>query len=384
MLYFIVEIAVECNRGLKFGKMQETEALNKSGRCPERFQLSREKSGIYWRQSKFQIGAIDWIMRLAILDDYQKAALALADWDGLRPGVEIQTFHETLASEDAVAEALADFEIVVAMRERTAFRRALLERLTKLRLLVTTGMVNASIDLKAAAERGIVVCGTDSLRHPTAELTWGLILSLARNIPREDAGMRRGGWQKTVGIGLHGKVLGILGLGKLGSQVADYGKAFQMEVIAWSENLTAERANSMGVRRVDKQELFLRADFLTIHTVLSKRTRGLVGPDDLSAMKPAAYLINTSRGPIVDERALVAALEGHKIAGAALDVYDQEPLPVDHPLRRLENVVLTPHLGYVTAENYRVFYSDAVENVRAFLAGNPIRVLEPSRSRNIA
>jgi phosphoglycerate dehydrogenase-like enzyme len=190
--------------------------------------------------------------------------------------------------------------------------------------------------------------------------------------------MRRGGWQKTVGIGLHGKVLGILGLGKLGSQVAVYGKAFQMEVIAWSENLTVERANSMGVRRVDKQELFLRADFLTVHTVLSKRTRGLVGPDDLAAMKPAAYLINTSRGPIVDERALVAALEGHKIAGAALDVYDQEPLPVDHPLRRLENVVLTPHLGYVTAENYRVFYSDAVENVRAFLAGNPIRVLEPA------
>ena len=318
------------------------------------------------------------MMRLAILDDYQRAALAMADWDSLRPAIEVQAFHEILASEDAVAERLRDFEILVAMRERTAFRRSLLERLPKLKLLVTTGMVNASIDLKAAVERGIVVCGTDSLRHPTAELTWGLILSLARSIPREDASMRRGGWQKTVGIGLHGKVLGILGLGKLGSQVAAYGKAFQMEVIAWSENLTVERANSMGVRRVDKQELFLRADFLTVHTVLSKRTRGLVGPDDLAAMKPAAYLINTSRGPIVDERALVAALEGHKIAGAALDVYDQEPLPVDHPLRRLENVVLTPHLGYVTAENYRVFYSDAVENVRAFLAGNPIRVLEPA------
>jgi len=378
MLYFAMEITVDSDCSLKFGKMQATEALNESERGSKRFQSSREKSGIYWRQSKFQIGAFDTDMRLAILDDYQKAALALADWDGLRPGVEIQTFHETLASEDAVAEALAEFEIVVAMRERTAFRRTLLERLTKLRLLVTTGMVNASIDLKAAVERGIVVCGTDSLRHPTAELTWGLILALARSIPREDAGMRRGGWQKTVGIGLHGKVLGILGLGKLGSQVAAYGKAFQMEVIAWSENLTVERANSMGVRRVDKQELFLRADFLTVHTVLSKRTRGLVGPDDLAAMKPAAYLINTSRGPIVDERALVAALEGHKIAGAALDVYDQEPLPVDHPLRRLENVVLTPHLGYVTAENYRVFYSDAVENVHAFLAGNPIRVLEPA------
>jgi phosphoglycerate dehydrogenase-like enzyme len=317
-------------------------------------------------------------MRLAILDDYQQAALALADWEGLRPGVEIQTFHDAFASEDVVAEALRAFEIVVVMRERTAFRRTLLERLPKLQLLVTTGMVNASIDLKAAAERGVLVCGTDSLRHPTAELTWGLLLALARSIPREDAGMRRGRWQTTIGIGLHGKVLGILGLGKLGSQVAAYGKAFQMEVIAWSENLTVERANSLAVRRVDKQELFCRADFLTIHTILSKRTRGLVGSSDLRLMKPTAYLINTSRGPIVDEGALVVALEGHKIAGAALDVYDQEPLPADHPLRQLENAVLTPHLGYVTDENYRVFYGDAVENVRAFLAGNPIRVLKPA------
>src|ERR1700674_752691 len=265
------------------------------------------------------------MMRLAILDDYQNVALTMADWDGLRPGVEIQAFHDTLANEDAVAERLRDFEIIVAMRERTAFRRTLLERLTKLKLLVTTGMLNASIDLKAAAERGIVVSGTSVLRHPTAELTWGLILALARSILREDAGMRKGGWQTTIGIGLHGKVLGILGLGRLGSQVAAYGKAFQMEVIAWSENLTVERANSLGVQRVEKQELFRRADFLTIHTILSKRTRGLVGPDDLAAMKPTAYLINTSRGPIVHERALISALEGHKIAGAALEVSDQEP-----------------------------------------------------------
>ena len=317
-------------------------------------------------------------MRLAILDDYQNVALTMADWDGLRPGVEIQSFHDTLASEDAVAERLRDFEIVVAMRERTAFRRTLIERLPKLKLLVTTGMLNASIDLKAAEERRIVVSGTSVLRHPTAELTWGLILALARGITREDAGMRRGGWQTTVGIGLHGKVLGILGLGRLGSLVAAYGTTFQMEVIAWSKNLTIEHANSLGVQRVEKQELFRRADFLTIHTALSKRARGLVGPDDLAAMKPTAYLINTSRGPIVHERALISALEGHKIAGAALDVFDQEPLPADHPLRRLENVVLTPHLGYVTAENYRVFYGDAVENVRAFLAGNPIRVLTPA------
>ena len=317
------------------------------------------------------------MMQLAILDDYQRVALAMADWDSLRPAIEIQAFHEILASEDAVAERLRDFEILVAMRERTAFRRSLLERLPKLKLLVTTGMVNASIDLKAAAERGIVVCGTSALRHPTAELTLGLILVLARSITREDAAMRKGGWQTTIGIGLHGKVLGILGLGRLGSQVAALGKAFQMEVIAWSENLTAERANSLGVQRVDKRELFRTADFLTIHMILSKRTRGLVGPDDLAAMKPSSYLINTSRGPIVDERALISTLEGRRIAGAALDVYDQEPLPTDHPLRRLENVVLTPHLGYVTAENYRVFYGDAVENVRAFLAGNPIRVLTP-------
>jgi phosphoglycerate dehydrogenase-like enzyme len=314
-------------------------------------------------------------MRLAILDDYQNVALSMADWDGLRPSLEIQTFHDTLKSEDAAAERLRDFEIVVAMRERTPFRRSLIERLPKLKLLVTTGMVNASIDKKAAAERGIIVSGTTSLRHPTAELTWGLMLALARNITREDASMRKGAWQTTVGISLHGKVLGILGLGKLGSQVAVFGKAFMMDVIAWSENLTIAHADSLGVQCVEKQELFRRADFLTIHTVLSKRTRGLVGPDELAAMKSTSYLINTSRGPIVEERALIAALETGKIAGAALDVYDQEPLPEDHALRRLENVILTPHLGYVTDENYRAFYGEAAENVRAFLAGNPIRVL---------
>jgi phosphoglycerate dehydrogenase-like enzyme len=317
-------------------------------------------------------------MRLAILDDYQNVALTMADWDGLRPSLQIEIFHDTLETEDAVAERLRDFEIVVAMRERTAFRRSLLERLPKLKLLVTTGMVNASIDKKAAAERGIIVSGTTSLRHPTAELTWGLMLALARNITREDAAMRKGAWQTTLGVGLHGKVLGILGLGKLGGQVAVFGKAFMMDVIAWSENLTVEHADSLGVQRVEKQELFGRADFPTIHTVLSKRTRGIVGPEELAAMKSTAYLINTSRGPIVEECALIAALETGKIAGAALDVYDQEPLPADHALRRLGNVILTPHLGYVTEENYRVFYSEAAENVRAFLAGKPIRVLTPA------
>jgi phosphoglycerate dehydrogenase-like enzyme len=315
--------------------------------------------------------------RLAILDDYQNVALGMADWQSLGPEVSLQTFDVAFANEEEAAERLRDFDIIVAMRERTAFLRTLLDRLPQLRLLITTGMRNASIDVKAASEKGVVVAGTRALPQETAELTWGLILSLARNIPYEDAGMHSGKWQRTVGVGLHGKVLGILGLGRLGTQVATVGKAFQMEVIAWSENLTAERATSHGVQRVDKTELFRRSDFLTIHTTLSDRTRGLVGAAELAAMKPAAYLINTSRGPIVDESALLGALRNRAIAGAALDVYDREPLPAEHPLRRVDNVVLTPHLGYVTVENYRVFYGDAVEDVRAYLAGTPIRVIMP-------
>ena len=314
-------------------------------------------------------------MRLAILDDYQRTACAMADWDSLRPAVILQAFHDTLANEDAVFERLRDFEIVVAMRERTRFPRSLLERLSKLQLLITTGMRNASIDVKAAIERGIVVSGTGMLPYPTMELCWGLILALARNIVREDAGIRKGDWQTTLGTGLSGKVLGVVGLGNLGSQVARIGKAFHMDVIAWSPNLTTERASALGVHRVEKDELFRRADFVTIHLVLAPRTRGLVGPGELAAMKPTSYLVNTSRGPIVDESALIAALENRRIAGAALDVYNHEPLPTNHALRRLENVVLTPHLGYVTAENYREAYGQAVENVRSFLAGSPIRVL---------
>ena len=314
-------------------------------------------------------------MRLAILDDYQRTACAMADWDSLRPTVLLQAFHDTLANEDAVFERLRDFEIVVAMRERTRFPRSLLERLSKLQLLITTGMRNASIDVKAAIERGIVVSGTGMLPYPTMELCWGLILALARNIVREDAGIRKGDWQTTLGTGLSGKVLGVVGLGNLGSQVARIGKAFHMDVIAWSPNLTTERASALGVHRVEKDELFRRADFVTIHLVLAPRTRGLVGPGELAAMKPTSYLVNTSRGPIVDESALIAALENRRIAGAALDVYNHEPLPTNHALRRLENVVLTPHLGYVTAENYREAYGQAVENVRSFLAGSPIRVL---------
>ncbi len=317
-------------------------------------------------------------MRLAILDDYQNVALSAADWGSLAPGVSVDSFHDTLPEEDAVGARLLDFDIVVAMRERTPFRRTLLERLPKLKLLVTTGMRNASIDVIAATERGIVVAGTSMLASPTMELTWGLILALARNIPQEDRGMHAGRWQTTVGAGLQGKTLAILGLGRLGSEVARIGRAFQMEVIAWSPNLTADRANSAGISRVEKQDLFRRADFLTVHMVLSARSKGLVGRDDLASMKPSAYLINTSRGPLVDESALISALQNRTIAGAALDVYDREPLPEDHPLRRLDNVVLTPHLGYVTIENYREAYSQAVEDVRAFLTGAPIRVIRPA------
>ena len=312
--------------------------------------------------------------RVAILDDYQDVALAVADWRSLGPEVVVHAFHERLSG-DALVKRLADFEVIVAMRERTQLPRSVLERLPKLKLLVTTGMRNVAIDVKAAAELGIVVSGTGLLTPPTAELTWGLILALARHIPEEAQQMRSGGWQTTLGVGLNGKVLGVLGLGKLGSEVARVGRAFQMGVIAWSQNLTAEHASSMGARRVEKDELFRRADFVTVHLILSKRTRGLVTARELALMKPEAYLINTSRGPIIEERALIEVLKNRKIAGAALDVFDEEPLPDEHPLRKLDNVVLTPHLGYVTVENYRLAYGDAVEDIRAFLAGHPIRTI---------
>ena len=314
-------------------------------------------------------------MRLAILDDYQAVALSMADWRSLGPTVEIDVVKEPLRGIEAAAARLADHEILIAMRERTPFPRALLERLPKLKLLVTTGHRNASIDVKAAADRGILVCGTGMLPHPTAELTLGLILSLARHIPFEHQGMREGAWQRTVGIGLHGRKLGVVGLGKLGTEVARLCQAFRMEVIAWSPNLTRERATQAGVEMVDKQTLFASADIVTVHMVLSERSRGIVDAASIGAMKKSAYLVNTSRGPLVDTQALISALVGHRIAGAAIDVYDEEPLPADHPLRKLDNVVLTPHLGYVTRENYRFAYGEALEDVKAWLAGNPIRVL---------
>jgi phosphoglycerate dehydrogenase-like enzyme len=314
---------------------------------------------------------------VAVLDDYQGVALGMADWASLGGGVRVQAFRDHLTGERALIDRLEPFEVIVAMRERTPFSKSLLDRLPRLRLLVTTGMRNASIDVGAATELGLTVCGTEGLGYPTAELTWGLILAWARRIPHEDRATRQGGWQTSVGVCLGGKVLGVIGLGRLGSQVAAIGRAFGMSVVGWSQNLTAERAAACGATLTAKHDLLAQSDVVTIHLQLSERTRGLIGAKELGSMKAGALLVNTSRGPIVDERALIAALEQRTIAGAALDVFDEEPLPPDHPFRRLENTVITPHLGYVTLEGYQVFYRDAVEDVRAFLNGNPVRVLNP-------
>lgn len=318
------------------------------------------------------------IVRVAVLDDYQGVALEMADWSTLPRGTQVQVFRDHLVGTDAVAERLKDFEIVVIMRERTPFGRALLERLPKLQLLATTGMNNASIDLDAATDLSILVCGTGGSGYSTAELAWGLILALLRHIPREDAAIRQGHWQTTIGVTLHDKVLGVMGLGRLGSRVATIGIAFGMSVIAWSQNLTAERAAQFGATLVTKDELFARSDILSIHLRLSDRTRGLVGTREFSLMKSTAYLINTSRGPIVDEAALIQALQNSVIAGAGLDVFDQEPLSSDHPFKHLDNIVMTPHLGYVTKEGYQVFYEDNVEDITAYLLDKPVRVLNPS------
>ena len=312
------------------------------------------------------------MFRVAVLDDYQQVALKLADWKSLEPEGEVQAFADNLVDVPRLAGRLHTFDAAVLMRERTPFPRALIERLPNLRLIVTSGMRNASIDVAAATEKGVLVAGTEMLGYPTAELTWGLIIGLLRHIPFEFGAMRKGAWQTTLGSGLNGKTLGILGLGKLGAQVAAVGKAFGMSVIAWSQNLTAERAAAAGAKLVSKEALLAEADVITIHLVLSDRTRGLVGAAELARMKPTAYLVNTSRGPIVDGKALLETLRARRIAGAALDVYDQEPLPADHPLRQLDNVLLTPHLGYVLEENYRLLYPQVVECIRAFMAGKPV------------
>ncbi len=313
--------------------------------------------------------------RIAVLDDYQSVAAEFCDWTQVPGAVQVVEFHDSLADEKALAARLEPFDVVVAMRERTQFPRSLLALLPNLKLLVTTGMRNAAIDVAAAAELGITVCGTGADATATVELTWGLILAAVRNIPREDAALRAGRWQHTLGGDLAGARLGVLGLGRLGSRVARIGQAFDMDVVAWSQHLTEERAAEVGVRRVTRDELFATADVVTVHLLLSRRTRGLVGADDLARMKPTAVLVNTSRGPIVEEQALLDALHAGRISGAGLDVYDQEPLPREHPLRTAPRTVLTPHLGYVTRGSYEIFYREAVEDVAAFVGGEPVRVL---------
>lgn len=313
--------------------------------------------------------------RVALLDDYQGVALDMAHWAGLGARVAVEAFRDHVRDEDALVRRLVPFDAVVAMRERTPFPERVLARLPRLRLLVTTGMANASIDVEAATRLGIVVAGTEALAPPTVELTWALILAAVRRIPQEDSATRGGRWQTSLGAGLHGTTLGVVGLGRLGSQVAAIGRAFGMRLVAWSQNLSAARAGECGAERVAKESLLEQSDVVTIHLKLSTRTTGLIGADDLARMKRTAYLVNTSRGPIVDETALVAALRAGAIAGAALDVFDEEPLPPHHPFLSLENLVLTPHLGYVTRENYAIFYRDAVGDVAAFLRGAPERVL---------
>ena len=316
------------------------------------------------------------MMRVAILDDYQGAALHAADWQSLHPAAQIEAFPEHIADQDALARRLHTFECVVLMRERTAFPKSLIERLPNLRLIVTAGMRNAALDVDAATARGIQVSGTDMLGFPTAELAWGLVIALMRRIPQENAAIRTGRWQlPLLGNGLQGKTLGLVGLGRLGSQVAGYGKAFRMSVIAWSQNLTEEKAAEHGARRVSKEELFAASDVISIHVVLSPRSRGLVGGAELARMKPTAYLVNTSRGPIVDEAALVDCLRKQRIGGAALDVYDVEPIRKDHPFLAFDNVILTPHLGYATEEAYRGIYTQTVDAIRGFLDGKPIRAI---------
>ncbi|WP_413737023.1 D-2-hydroxyacid dehydrogenase family protein [Sodalis sp. RH21] len=314
-------------------------------------------------------------VRIAVIDDWQSVAQGAADWSALASVGTVDFLADYPAPTAQMVARLQPYTVICAMRERTPFDRALLSQLPQLKLLVTSGMRNAAIDLDAAAALGIQVCGTGGDGYAAPELTWALIMALARNVLDEANSLRGGGWQRTLGRGLHGQTLGILGLGKIGQKVAGYGQAFGMHTIAWSENLTAERAALSGVTYVSRQELFERSDILSIHLILSGRSRGLVDAASLAAMKPTALLVNTARGPIVDETALVAALRERRIAGAALDVFGQEPLPADHPLRTLDNVLATPHIGYVTQQSYALFFSQMIEDILAWHADRPVRVM---------
>jgi phosphoglycerate dehydrogenase-like enzyme len=313
-------------------------------------------------------------LKIGVLDDYQNVALSLADWSAL--GANIEVFTAPFLSADEVVQQLADFDVVVAMRERTPFPADVLSRLGNLKLLVSTGPANSAIDVKAARELGIVVCGTGYFSYPTAEFTWALILAVARNLPAQVQSMRDGGWQLGLGKSVRGQTLGLLGLGRVGQLVAAMANAFDMRVIAWSPNLTVEKAAEHGVIAVSKEQLFAEADVVSIHVVLNEHSRGLVGTAELTMMKPTAILVNTSRGPIVDESALMDALQRRVIASAAIDVYETEPLPADHPLRSVGNALLTPHIAYASQQLYEVFYGDAVEDIAAFIAGSPIRIME--------
>ena len=316
------------------------------------------------------------VVRCAILDDYQNVALKVADFSKVNGEVEFKTFNEHLGGSDKVIAALKGFQIVVAMRERTGFPKAVIDALPDLKLLITTGMRNASIDTEAAKARGITVCGTGSFGSPTSGIAIGLMLELTRHIGYENARLHAGAtWQSTIGPDLEGMTLGVLGLGKLGTRTANIAKAFGMKVIAWSQNLTPEKASEAGATYVSKDDLFRQSDFITIHVVLSPRSRGLVGTKEFGLMKPTAYIINTSRGPIIDEAALLAALRDKKIAGAGLDVFDIEPLPLDHPLRKMDNAVITPHLGYVSEQNYKNYFAGVAEDIRGFLDAKPVRVM---------
>jgi phosphoglycerate dehydrogenase-like enzyme len=314
-------------------------------------------------------------LRIAVLDDWQAVASQVVNWAPLQALGELVFVHDYPTATAVLIERLKDFDVICVMRERTVFDKALIDGLPRLKLLATGGMRNAALDLNAARERGVLVCGSDSYKHAAPELTWALLMALQRNLVAEANSLRSGGWQVGLGGDLYGKTLGILGLGSIGQKVAGYAKAFGMRVIAWSENLTEARASEAGVTWVSKQQLFEQADILTVHLVLSPRSQGLVDAQALGWMKPTALLINTSRGPIVDEQALIDALQHQRLAGAALDVFAQEPLPADHPLRSLPNLLATPHIGYVTQNNYRQFFEHMIEDVLAWHAGTPIRLL---------
>lgn len=307
-------------------------------------------------------------IKIAVLDDYQQVTSSFADLSVLHNQADITVFHDHIADQAALVERLLPFQIVCVMRERTPLNREILSKLSNLKLIVSTGFRNASIDLKAAEELGIEVRNTGYVWSGAPELTWALLMAIARHIPKENSNFRAGNWQTTIGVDLKGKTIGIIGLGNIGINIAAYAKAFGMKVVAWSENLTEEKCRAEGVQLVTKEELFRESDFITVHLVLSDRSRGVINKESIELMKPTAYLINTSRGPLIDEQALIDALTAKRIAGAAIDVFDTEPLPADHPLRKLDNLLGTPHIGYVTEETYRVFYQDILKELQDWLS----------------